>query len=499
MGVRVGFVVVSHSLALGEAARSLAAEMVPGTEVPVEVAAGLDATTFGTDATAISDAVSAVAAAVEQVVVLMDLGSAVLSAELALELLDDVRERVLLCPAPLVEGLVVGVVAAAGGADAEHVVAEAARALDAKVEHLAPGGVAGGDAGGAASGASGAAGAASGDFEVTPPTGLHARPVALLVAALSDLDARVRLVDLTTGAGPVPGDSPTAVAGLGAARGHRVRVLADGPHADQAVARVLGLAAGGFDASPSGRLHSVPDASRGGPATNLWSRGHPVLESDAAESGARATAAVEALARVWHPPAPSISAALGDEQAQWTHLESARATTRERITAVREQARDRLDDDAAAIFDAHLSLLEDSHLLQQAHEQIARGAARAWEQAVAGVQEQLAALPDPYLQARSADVRAVGDQVLRALADEPEPAPDLDGILVAVDVTPAQVVALGAGVVGVLLAGGSGVSHAAMLAEQRGLPWVAAAGSDVLDLDGHTVRLARGSWARVQP
>ena len=52
-----------------------------------------------------------------RVVVLMDLGSAVLSAELALDLVDpDVRERAVLCPAPLVEGLVVAAVAAAGGA-----------------------------------------------------------------------------------------------------------------------------------------------------------------------------------------------------------------------------------------------------------------------------------------------------------------------------------------------------------------------------------------------
>ncbi len=46
----------------------------------------------------------------------MDLGSAVLSAELALDLLDDptARDRVVLSPAPIVEGLVVAAVAAAG-------------------------------------------------------------------------------------------------------------------------------------------------------------------------------------------------------------------------------------------------------------------------------------------------------------------------------------------------------------------------------------------------
>ena len=69
----------------------------------------------------------------------MDLGSAVLSAELALELLDDdARDRVVLCPAPLVEGLVVAAVAAAGGADRDEVAAEAAGALAGQdVGHLA--------------------------------------------------------------------------------------------------------------------------------------------------------------------------------------------------------------------------------------------------------------------------------------------------------------------------------------------------------------------------
>ncbi|MEU4222536.1 dihydroxyacetone kinase, partial [Actinoplanes sp. NPDC026623] len=93
----VGLVVVCHSRALARAAVALAAEMVQGRPVPIEVAAGLDETTFGTDAVAIADAVAA-ADRGDGVVVLMDLGSAVLSAELALELLDDgLRERVVLC------------------------------------------------------------------------------------------------------------------------------------------------------------------------------------------------------------------------------------------------------------------------------------------------------------------------------------------------------------------------------------------------------------------
>src|SRR5258707_15473983 len=124
----VGIVVVSHSRALARAAVALAAEMVHAQPVRIEVAAGLDDTTFGTDAVAIMAAISA-ADSGDGVVVLMDLGSAVLSAELALDLLEDgAREQVVLCPAPLVEGLVVAAVAAAPGAGREEIANEATAA-----------------------------------------------------------------------------------------------------------------------------------------------------------------------------------------------------------------------------------------------------------------------------------------------------------------------------------------------------------------------------------
>jgi phosphoenolpyruvate---glycerone phosphotransferase subunit DhaM len=133
---RVGLVVVSHSRPLAEAAVTLARQMLTGADVAVEVAAGTDDGGLGTDAVAISEAIAA-ADSGDGVVVLMDLGSAVLSAETALELLaDDVRERVLLSPGPLVEGLIGAVVVAAGGADRDRVAAEALRGLAPKQAHL---------------------------------------------------------------------------------------------------------------------------------------------------------------------------------------------------------------------------------------------------------------------------------------------------------------------------------------------------------------------------
>ncbi|MGY1748450.1 MULTISPECIES: dihydroxyacetone kinase phosphoryl donor subunit DhaM [unclassified Modestobacter] len=133
---QVGLVVVSHSRPLAEAAVTLARQMLTAQDVPIEVAAGLDDGGLGTDAVAISEALTA-ADRGDGVVVLMDLGSAVLSAETALELVDDeLRERVVLSPGPLVEGLVGAAVVAAGGGAREAVAAEAARGLAPKQAHL---------------------------------------------------------------------------------------------------------------------------------------------------------------------------------------------------------------------------------------------------------------------------------------------------------------------------------------------------------------------------
>jgi PTS hybrid protein len=135
--VPVGIVVVSHSRPLAEAAAALAGDLLPGREVRVEVAAGDVDGGLGTDATAVADAITA-ADDGDGVVVLMDLGSAVLSAETAVDLLPgDVRDRVTLSPAPLVEGLVGAVVLASTGAPRDRVAAEALRGLAPKQAHLA--------------------------------------------------------------------------------------------------------------------------------------------------------------------------------------------------------------------------------------------------------------------------------------------------------------------------------------------------------------------------
>ena len=67
----------------------------------------------------------------------MDLGSAVLSAQTALELLDSPgKNRILLCPAPLVEGAIAAAVSSQAGNSLADVAREAERGLAAKQQQL---------------------------------------------------------------------------------------------------------------------------------------------------------------------------------------------------------------------------------------------------------------------------------------------------------------------------------------------------------------------------
>jgi phosphocarrier protein FPr len=481
----VGLVVVSHSRALAVAAAALAAEMIRDTPVPIELAAGLDETTLGTDATAIMTAVTA-ADRGDGVVVLMDLGSAVLSAELALELLeDDLRERVVLCPAPLVEGLVAAAVAAGGGADRAEVAAEALAGLAGKQSHLAaaPAGPAIAPTGGTTSAGSGDAGAsassddagASAGFAVTNRHGLHARPAARLVTLARSLEAGVEIRNADTGSPWVPATSLSRVATLGALRGHHLEIRASGSRAQAAVDQLIALADNKFNETAT--------------------------ETEAAAAPARSTAGgLAASAGIAIGPARRLSPApltLPDTpgrgpEPEWQRLTEARAAVRQELDRLRT---------TSDIFEAHLLLLDDPDLLTTVRGRIDAGAAapQAWAAATTDLADQFAALPDDYLRARAADVRAVARQTLRVLLGVPAGTARGSGVLIAPDLTPAEAAALDPDrVTGVLLAFGSPAAHSAILLRTAGIPAVVAAGPGVLDIADGTPIALDGSTGEVR-
>lgn len=237
----IGLVVVSHSRALAEAAVELALQM-GGEDPPViRVAAGGPDGDLGTDASAIAAAVDE-ADAGEGVLVLMDLGSALLSAEMALEFVA-APERVRLSAAPFVEGLVSAVVTAAGGAGVDEVAAEVATAGEAKRRQLGEPEEPPAERGAAPAPADGEL---SFEATVVNPSGLHARPAATFVKTASRYDADVRIADLDAGTDEVSARSLLALMSLGVHKGARVRVRATGPQAQAALDDLRGLIEDGF-------------------------------------------------------------------------------------------------------------------------------------------------------------------------------------------------------------------------------------------------------------
>src|SRR4029450_12568560 len=242
----VGLVIVSHSATLAEGVAELARGM--GAEVPIELAGGIEAPepALGTDAARVLDAIER-ADQGDGGVVFVDLGSAVLSAEMALDLLPpERRERVVLSEAALVEGAVAAAVTAKLGAPLADVVPAARGGLGAKATHLGSGETAAPEA----AVADGAGRTIT--LTVRNPLGLHARPAARFVQTAGGFDAGVSVTNLTTGRGPASGRSLNALATLGVRQGHEITVAATGPKASEALAALEGPARRDFDEGPAG-------------------------------------------------------------------------------------------------------------------------------------------------------------------------------------------------------------------------------------------------------
>ncbi len=459
----IGIVVVSHSHALATAAVGLAAEMVAEDNRPaIAVAAGLDETTFGTDAMAVSEAITAVDSP-DGVLVLLDLGSAVLSAELALEFVDpEAAERVKLSSAPLVEGLVAAVVTASTGASLDAVIAEANRGLLAKQEHL-----------GAETPAQQADLAAADqviDVAVSNEHGLHARPAARLVALVNSFDAAVTLTDLNTGRGPVDASSLSMVATLNAMQGHRLQVGASGPQAAEVLAAITDLAAQNFGDVPAA------EAPKGASGSGLDVAIGPAVVIDA-----------EVNLSDYSP---------GDDEQR--RLDQAVSAAAAELEHVRDNSPDH-----GGIFDAHLALLKDRTPLDAVHTAISAGspAPGAWKQTYDELAATFEGLDDAYQRERAQDVRSVRDRVLRALtgatSNDETPA---GGILVVPELDAATAATLDAAQLGGIAVRAAGTTgHGVIVARSRGIPLITGIG-DVAVPAGATVAFdARAGSFEVSP
>ncbi|GAA3583488.1 dihydroxyacetone kinase phosphoryl donor subunit DhaM [Gibbsiella greigii] len=449
----INIVVVSHSAQLARGVQELAQQMMRADGCQLALAAGVDDEEhpIGTDAVRVMDAINSVAQGdgIDGIVVLMDLGSALLSAETALELLEPaVAEKVKLCSAPLVEGTLAAVVAANAGAPLAQVLAEAQGALQAKQAQL-------GEAPGAEENVGlPLAEGKSVSWLVQNPHGLHARPAARLAETLAPFDAELLLEKNGQCVNP---RSLNQLALLQVRHGDTIRLIANGQQADQALAAFKALAEQHFGETISAQqqpsLHGMPVAES-------VSTG-PVLQT----------------ASFW-PVVAEKSIGTDDVINEQQRLREALQHTLSDLNKLAERTATLIGKPQAGIFGAHSMLLDDPDLQQQAYARIAQRlycAERAWREVLEAVADDYLALDDAYLRARELDVRDLLRRTLSHLQQQTIPPIALAEpvILVMDEIMPSDVVMLDRRMVlGICLSGGSVVSHSAILAKAMGIPMV---------------------------
>ncbi|WP_048713339.1 dihydroxyacetone kinase phosphoryl donor subunit DhaM [Cardiobacterium hominis] len=455
----IHLILVSHHPDIARGIAALAAQMSAAPET-IHTAAGIDDpdNPVGTDAVRIMQTLLE-ADNPDGILILVDLGSAILSAQTALDLLDDpaLAARCRISAAPLVEGAISAAVAASSGADLETVAREATQALAAKQASL----------GESAPASATPVVAPSGDstsITLTNRDGLHARPAARLAAALAPYHARLVL---SCGDKQADGKSLNQLALLQARHGDRLTLHADGDDAAAALQTFRELAAANFG--------DPPDSGDG-----------PLL--------ARATPATAAHIRaaVWRcDPPQHDTRTLHADRAAFSEAVTAVAA---RLETLQNKITARLGADAGDIFAAHAQLFAELAEATLAHD--AANYAPVWQEETAQAAVALAALPDPYLRARAADIHDLAQQVLALLADAPEAAmPDnAPFILVARDLYPLRAATLPANCLAVVLADGDPHSHAALLCQAAQRPYYSGAGDAVLTLtDGAHIQITRAS------
>jgi multiphosphoryl transfer protein len=467
----VGLVLVSHSRPLAEAVSDLVRRAV-NSDLQLSYCGGVgeDRTELGTDAIEIQEAISSVYSD-EGVLVLMDMGSAILSAETAKELLSpEQQEKVRLTSAPLVEGGVAAAVQAQLGSSLDEVANAALQSLLPKqdqVQDVSPGVQ-------AASPAPNLSADENLEVTIQNPHGLHLRPAAALIKALSSFPAEVFIENRTESRGPVLARSLVDVARLQIRQGDSVRFSISAADPQPVVAAIRSLVESQFGESaqtiPLSQPISALDVSQSFGVSRGIAIGRPL----------RLDTIVASVSRHTLESPPEIAREVA-------RLRSAVVSAIAEFDTRIDRLRTSLPENELEIFNAQRMLFADPSILKEVQSKIQDqhlNAAAAWHEILSRYAADQEKADDPYLRARAADFREVERTVLARLDDKegtglPDQAFAEPTILICEELTPTLAEQLRRlSIAGVIQLGGGTTSHGAILARALGIPAIGGARRD---------------------
>lgn len=466
----VNIVLVSHSRKLAEGVKDLALQMCQN-KVKIEAIGGIEEAgeiSIGTDAQAIFEAMEAL---VDQgdVLVLMDIGSAVMSAEIALEMLPSgLQQNVCLCAAPLVEGAIVAAAQAMTGAHLDIVMGEATNALAGKISLLNP-----------AKQAMQADEVEMDNYQlfdllVPNPLGLHARPAVRLVEIVNRFEVNA-MVGITANHF-VSAKSITQIGTLGAKQGDILYFKISGREIEEFTATLEKFQKDNFgDVIAEKPLNSPSSLGVVKEDTRL-NKG--MIQGIAASNGL-AVGKVKLVKR--NLPAV-VKTTVSDIEAEVEQLKLAVQQVIHRLKLT-QRSLTADNSEEAQILDFHLLFLEDEHLIQKVINTVRKekiNVSYVWSENIAYIKKQYLQMDAPHLQERAGDITEIGDTVLAELVGEgTEPIRmDEPGVLVIKELGPAETINLDKSkVLGIVTAGGGDTSHSAILSRSLGIPAIAGIGN----------------------
>lgn len=335
------------------------------------------------------------------------------------------------------------------------------------------------------------------EITINNETGLHARPAKTLVNLVKPFKSSVTVWH---GEKKANAKSLISVLTLGASKGSQLRIEVNGEDEETALAEIesailAGLGEGETAEEPQAK---PPAASAPKVEEKPVEESKPVKANVLRGVGAAPGIAIGPVYQFQHQEIPinemSDGLILG-----WESLQDALARAREQLSKLNHQMVEQGLKAEAAIFDAHLGLLEDPELTEAVHDRIQKGqnALKAWKETIEDSAVVVAALNDPILSARADDLRDVGRRVLKIMVgadDKADSLPDKPVVVVARELSPSDTVSFNKDfVLGFCIVNGGPTSHTAILARALGLPAIVSVNESVLKLETDSYIVINGS------
>lgn len=327
------------------------------------------------------------------------------------------------------------------------------------------------------------------DAKIVGSAGMHARPATVFADLAGQFESDIRV---QYGTKIANGKSMAAILKLGTPGGQTIRIIACGSDAEPALKALK-------EAVDSG-LGDVEETREAITEADKWvpvSGGHALTGVSASPGIAIGPVYQFQTTHILVEDKPQ------DPESEKLALKRAIAAANEQITDIYDQVSKQSGKGQAAIFRAHLALLNDAEIFQEVstHVETGHSAAWAWHHAIERRSMELKQIENERLAERAADLHDIGQRVLRLLAGAEHGAPRLPDhavILVADDLTPSDTAQLDPKrILGLCTASGGPTAHTAIIARSLDIPCVVGAGAAVLEVDSERTCILDGSAGKL--